>query len=137
MLNNQSPTPAVLKGVACAVTTAQTDKTGATASNIVTLYTATAAAAPPGGGNGAFIQDITIKGTGTTAAATVCIFKNVSSTRYLIKEVLVTAITSSTTVATFDSGKLTINEFLAPGDKIDVLTTVTQTMHVSANVGEY
>ena len=139
MASNSVPiTPRYIKGAAGKATTAQTDQTGATATNIVTVYTAAAASAPGSTeGQGAIVQDIVIRVPVTSAAAVVCVFKKVSSTRYLIRTVPVTAITVSATVTGYDSGKIVLNEFLNPGDTIDVLTTVTQETHASVNVGEY
>ncbi len=127
-------TPGTPKGFGASVTTAQTDKTGATASNIVSAYTAVTAAS---GGQGALIQDITLNGTATMSAGTVVIFKNVGSTRYFLKEVLVTAVTSSATAVAWTSGKLELNEWLSPGDKLDFMTTITQTIHMAGNAAEY
>lgn len=136
-LNNLAITPGVVKGFGASVSTAQTDKTGATATNIVTAYTALATAAPPGGGNGALVQDITFDSPATTAAGVICIFKKVGGTRYLLKEILVGIVTSSTTTIGYNSGKIVLNEWLNPGDTIDVLTTITQTFAVTGNAAEY
>lgn len=130
-------TPGLWKPLAAKITAAQTDQTGATGTNVVTAYTA-ASASPGGvGGNGALVQDITVRVPATSAQAVVVIFKKIGGVRYHLKSVPVTAITPSPTVQCFDSGKIVLNEVLAPGDSIDVLSTIAQETHVSGNVGEY
>ncbi len=142
MLNSTPVTPAFVKGVGISATTAQTDKTGATAANIVTLYTAdTSSATARSAGMGALVQDVTFtipSSTSTTSVATtVCVFRKVGATRYLIREIAIAAGTGSTTAIGATSGKLTLNEWLNPGDTLDFLTTVTVTVHGTANVAEY
>lgn len=139
MSSNSVPiTPRYVKGVGAKATTAQTDQTGATATNIVTAYTAAAASAPGSTeGQGAIVQDVIVRVPVTSAAAVWAIYKKVSSTRYLIRSGTVSAITVSTTVPGYDSGKIVLNEFLNPGDTIDVLTTVTQETQFAFNIGEY
>lgn len=136
--NSLAITPRYVKGVAAKATTAQTDQTGATATNIVTAYTAAAASAPGSTeGQGALVQDVVVRVPVTSSAAVWLIYKKVSSTRYLIKSGTVSAITVSATVPGYDSTKIVLNEFLNPGDTIDVQTTVSQETHFCFNVGEY
>lgn len=139
MAANSTPiTPRLVKGVGAKATTAQTDQTGVTATNIVTAYTALAATAPGStDGQGALVQDVVIRVPVTSVAAVALIYRKASSVRYLIKSQAITAITVSSSVPGFDSGKITLNEFLNPGDTIDVQTTVTQETHFSFNVSEY
>lgn len=139
MASNSTPiTPRYIQGVGAKATTAQTDQTGATATNIVTAYTAKAASAPGSTeGQGALVQDVVIRVPVTSSAAIALIYKKVSSTRYLIKTAVVSAITVSATAAGYDSGKLVLNEWLNPGDTIDVQTTVTQETHFAFNIAEY
>lgn len=143
MASNSTPiTPRLVKGAAIAIATAQADKTGATATNIVTLYTALASSAPGSTeGQGALVQDINVSlpsATSTTSVATVvCVFKKIGATRFLIREIALAAGTGSTTAIGATSGKITLNEWLNPGDTIDVSTTVTVPVHVAANVAEY
>ena len=135
--NTVAITPRVPKSYAISATTAQTDLTGVTATNIVTLMTAAATGVPPADGQGAILQDFRVRIPATCVAATVAIFKKVGGTRFLIYTLLVPATTVSNTVAPYDSGKIALNEFVAPGDTIDVLTNVTQATHVTGNGGEY
>lgn len=135
---NTAPiTPRVPKSWAVSATTAQTDLTGATALNIVTLLTAAATGIPPADGQGAILQDFRVRIPATCAAATVAIFKKVGGTRFLIYTLLIPATTVSNTVAPYDSGKIVLNELVAPGDTIDVLTNISQATHVTGNGGEY
>lgn len=136
--NTLAITPRFVKGVCATASTAQTDQSGATATNLVLAYTANAASAPGSTeGQGAIVQDVVVRCPATSAAAVAMIFKQVSGTKYLIKTVTVTAITVSATVTGFDSTKIVLNEFLNPGDAIYVGTTVTQGTQFSFNLGEY
>ena len=73
------------------VTTANTNRNGT--GTIATIFT--------GGSSGSRIDDITISATGTTTAGVVRLFLNDGTTSYLWQEILVTAITPSTTVQVF------------------------------------
>lgn len=73
------------------VTTANTNRNGT--GTIATIFT--------GGTNGSRIDDINIVATGTTTAGVVRLFLNDGTTSYLLQEILVTAITPSTTVQVF------------------------------------
>lgn len=73
------------------VTTANTNRNGT--GTIVTVFT--------GGTSGSRIDDISIVATGTTTAGVVRLFLNDGTTSYLWQEILVTAITPSTTVQVF------------------------------------
>jgi hypothetical protein len=135
MASNTVPiTPGTVKGFGASLTTAQTDKTGATAANTVAAYTATTAASS---GQGALVQDITFNSPATTAACCIVIFKKVSGTLYPLKEISVGVVTSSATSIGYNSGKIVLNEWLSPGDAIVVSTTITQTFGVTGNAAEY
>ena len=73
------------------VTTANTNRNGT--GTIATIFT--------GGSSGSRIDDISIVATGTTTAGVVRLFLNDGTTSYLWQEILVTAITPSTTVQVF------------------------------------
>jgi hypothetical protein len=73
------------------VTTANTNRNGT--GTIATIFT--------GGTNGSRIDDISIVATGTTTAGVVRLFLNDGTTSYLWQEILVSAITPSTTVQVF------------------------------------
>ena len=73
------------------VTTANTNRNGT--GTIVSVMT--------GATNGTRIDDIYIVATGTTTAGVVRLFLNDGTTSYLWQEILVTAITPSTTVQVF------------------------------------
>ena len=75
------------------VTTANTNRNGT--GTIVTVFT--------GGSSGSRIDDISIVATGTTTAGVVRLFLNDGTTSYLWQEILVSAITPSTTVAVWSS----------------------------------
>lgn len=78
------------------VTTANTNRNGT--GTIVTVFT--------GGTSGSRIDDIYIVATGTTTAGVVRLFLNDGTTSFLWQEILVTAITPSTTVQVFSASLL-------------------------------
>jgi hypothetical protein len=73
------------------ISTANTNRNGT--GTIGTVFT--------GGTNGSRIDDISIVATGTTTAGVVRLFINDGTTSYLWQEILVSAITPSTTVQVF------------------------------------
>lgn len=75
------------------VTTANTARDGT--GTIATVFTA--------GASGSRIDDILITATGTTTAGVVRLFLHNGTTAYLWKEILVSAVTPSTTVSPFSS----------------------------------
>ena len=137
-LNSLAVTPGTIFGKNAILSTACIDKTGATTTNLVTLYTAIAKSA---GGNGAIIQDITFTAPNTTSTTSLAfvalVFKVVGGVYTLIKEIAVAAGTGSTSAVGATSGKFVLNEFISQGDAIAVGTTVTLPVHGSGNIGEY
>jgi hypothetical protein len=105
------------------VTGTTTDKTGGTTTNLVTLVTA--------GSNGTKVTQIGCKCEGTSVAGTFLIFiTNTSGTSpKLFDEMVISAITSSTTVTTFRQINSYSDLELASGQKILVGVTT-----ISANV---
>lgn len=85
------------------VTTANTNRNGT--GTIATIFTA--------GSSGSRIDDISIVATGTTTAGVVRLFLNDGTTSYLWQEILVPAITPSTTVAVFSAALLNQSLILA------------------------
>ena len=85
------------------VTTANTNRNGT--GTIATIFT--------GGTSGSRIDDIYIVATGTTTAGVVRLFLNDGTTSYLWQEILVTAITPSTTVQVFSAALLNQGLILA------------------------
>ena len=81
-----------LRHSAVAISTANTNRDGT--GTIGTVFTANAT-------NGSDLDNIQITATGTTTAGVVRLYKHNGSTAFLWKEVLVGAITPSTTVAVF------------------------------------
>jgi len=80
-----------VKSAIAQISTANTNRNGT--GTIGTVFTAAA--------GGSRIDDITIAATGTTTAGVVRLFINDGTTSYLWQEILVTAITPSTTVQVF------------------------------------
>jgi hypothetical protein len=87
---NYAATP---RAEAAVISAANTNRDGT--GTIVTVFTA--------GASGSRIDDVTIQATGTTTAGVVRLFLHDGTNARLFKEVLVTAITPSTTVAAFSS----------------------------------
>lgn len=110
-----------------ALSTADTSRTSPT--NVVTIFTA--------GSNGSRIDEVDITATGTTTAGVVRLFIYTGTTYYLLQEVLVTAITPSTTVATFTS-TLTFNNLMLPsGHSLRATTNNSESFHVIAFGGDF
>lgn len=102
------------------VSTANTNRNGT--GTIVTVFTA--------GSNGSRIDDIYITATGTTTAGVVRLFLNDGTNTYLFEEILVTAITPSTTVAVFQSVQLNLGLILANGWSLRASTNNAETFNI-------
>jgi len=114
------------------ITATTTDKSGATATNIVDLLTAS--------GDGTKVTQIKYKHVGNSSAGIflVWITDTAGANPRLYAESTFTAITSSTTVATAE-GTLIFNDLqLKAGQKIQVgATVVTSNIHVTASIGNF
>ena len=89
---------------------------------IVTVFTA--------GASGSRIDDIYITATGTTTAGVVRLFLNDGTNTYLFEEILVTAITPSTTVQVFQSVQLNLGLVLANGWSLRASTNNAETFNI-------
>ena len=112
------------------VDTANTNRDGTGA--IVSVIT--------GGTDGTRITRITIKAQVTTTAGMVRLYIDDTTTVKLIKEVLVTAITASATVAAFESvleftGERAIN--LKSGHELQASTEKSEAINIIAEGGDY
>jgi hypothetical protein len=122
-------TPNVGQGL---VTTACTDRTGGTTTDLVSILTA--------GPEGSLLRSIHFHSTGTSIAACVLIFLLIGSTYTLIGEVTVTAITSNTTTQAWEgvwTPDLPPGQVLPAGAQIVVGVTVTQNIVAIATAGDY
>ena len=135
--NTLAITPRFAKAPAAVVSAATTDQTGATAANIVLLYAATVAGAPPADGQGAILTDVTITIPATNVASVVMLFKRVAGTYYPLRTWAIPAVTAGTTVPGYTLAKQVINETVAPGDGFGIATTIAQGTYVTGNIGEY
>jgi hypothetical protein len=114
------------------ITTAQTDKSGATTANLVTLYTATT--------NGTKVTQIGFKFIGTSTAGTFLIFitDTDGTTLRLFDELLMSAVASSTTAITHRQVISYSDLQLASGQKIIVgATTANTNIDVFAQIGDF
>jgi len=89
---------------------------------IVTVFTA--------GASGSRIDDIYITATGTTTAGVVRLFLNDGTNTYLWEEILVTAITPSTTQAVFQATLLNQALVLATGWSLRASTNNAETFNI-------
>jgi hypothetical protein len=89
---------------------------------IVTVFTA--------GASGSRIDDIYITATGTTTAGVVRLFLNDGTNTYLFDEILVTAITPSTTVSVFQAVLLNQAIVLATGWSLRASTNNAETFNI-------
>lgn len=83
--------------------------------------------------NGFRLDNITIKAKETTAAGSLCIWIYNGTTSFLWKEVLVSAITASATVAAFESSTDFESTNLEPTQQYYVSSTIDQDFSVFAN----
>ena len=102
------------------VSTANTNRNGT--GTIATVFTA--------GSNGSRIDDIYITATGTTTAGVVRLFLNDGTNTYLFEEILVTAITPSTTVSVFQAVQLNLSLILANGWSLRASTNNAETFNI-------
>ena len=102
------------------VSTANTNRNGT--GTIATVFTA--------GSNGSRIDDIYITATGTTTAGVVRLFLNDGTNTYLFDEILVTAITPSTTVSVFQAVLLNQAIVLATGWSLRASTNNAETFNI-------
>jgi hypothetical protein len=102
------------------ISTANTNRNGT--GTIGTVFTA--------GSSGSRIDDIYIVATGTTTAGVVRLFVNDGTTSYLWQEILVTAITPSTTVQVFSYGILSQGLVLASGYSLRASTNNAETFNI-------
>lgn len=107
--------------------TAETSRTAPT--NVGTLVTAAA--------NSTRIDEINIVATGTTTAGAVRIFVYNGTSYFLLREVIVPAITPSTTVAVFSNTLVFSNLVIPTGYSIRVTTNNAETFHVTAFGGDF
>jgi hypothetical protein len=133
MAQNTKPVFALLPETTRAViTTATTDKSGATTTNLVELVAAAT--------DGTKITQIRYKYVGTSTAGIFMVFITDTSgaNLRLIDEHLYTAITSSTTVATAGGTLIYSDLQLKSGQKIFVGSTTANTnIHVIASKGDF
>lgn len=116
-----------VKAWAVSIATADTSRTAPT--NVGTLVTAAA--------NGTRIDEITITAAGTSTANVIRIFLYNGTTYFLYEEVLVSAITPSTSLASFTT-TLTFNSLVIPTNwSVRVTTNNSETYHVSAFGGDF
>jgi hypothetical protein len=108
--------------------TADTARTG-TPTNVVTVFTA--------GSSGSRIDEINIIATATTTAGVVRLWIYNGTTYYLFEEILVSAATPSTTVATYNT-TLTFNNFMLPtGHSLRATTNNSEGFNVIAFGGDF
>jgi hypothetical protein len=102
------------------VSTANTNRNGT--GTIATVFTA--------GSSGSRIDDIYITATGTSTAGVVRLFLNDGTNTWLFQEILVTAITPSTTVQVWQSVQLNLALILANGWSLRASTNNAETFNI-------
>jgi hypothetical protein len=89
------------------------------------------------GSSGSRVDEVNIVSTGTTTAGVVRLWVYTGSVYYLLSEVLVTAITPSTTQAVFNS-TLTYNNLMLPsGYSLRATTNNSESFNVIAFGGDF
>lgn len=89
---------------------------------------------------GSRVARVDVKATGTTTAGMVRIFREISSTKRLVGEIAVTAITPSATVLTFEGNWVAPGidgELLQDGQKLFASTHNAEEFVVSVTGGDY
>ena len=102
------------------VSTANTNRNGT--GTIATVFTA--------GSSGSRIDDIFIVATGTTTAGVVRLFVNDGTTSWLWQEIIVPAITPSTSVAVFSAALLNQSLILENGYSLRASTNNAETFNI-------
>lgn len=87
--------------------------------------------------NGFRLDNITVKAKETTVAGTVCIWVYNGTTSHLWKEIAVSAVTASTTVASFESSTDYVSTNLEPTQQYYVSSTIDQDFTIYANGGAW
>ena len=87
--------------------------------------------------NGKRIDEIRIKAKETTVAGSVCIWLYNGTTSHLIDEILVSAVTASTTVDSWSAKKTYDNLVLPATYQLYVSVTVDQDFNITAHGGDY
>jgi hypothetical protein len=116
----QAQYAATPRGVVVQVSTANTNRDGT--GTLATVMTA--------GSNGTRIDDIWIVATGTTTAGVVRLFVNDGSNSRLWQEILVTAITPSTTVQVFNTALFNQALILPSGYSLTASTNNAETFNI-------
>lgn len=111
-----------------ALATGNTARDG-TGSNFVDVLTGAAA--------GTRIDEVRVTATGTTTVGFVRLWHDVAGTRRLIREIAVTALTPSASVAAFSSSITFKNFRLASAEKLVATTHNSETFHVVAFGADY
>jgi len=120
---------ASLAAVSACTTRAPTATAGLAAANISAFV--------PTSTNGRRIDTVQVKAcssafTSATVAQSVMIWMHDGTTAWLIKEIIVTAVTPSTTVASYDSGPVALNVVLPAAFSLYISTSITTTASTTA-----
>ena len=116
-----------VRASAVVISTADTSRTAPT--NVGTVFTA--------GASGSRIDEVSISATGTTTAGVVRLFIYNGTTYYLLQEILVSAITPSTTLAVFSYDATFNNLMLPSGSSLRVTTNNAESFSVIAFGGDF
>lgn len=111
-----------------ALSTADTARTG-TPTNVVTIFTA--------GSSGSRIDEVDVIATGTTTSGVVRLWIYTGTTYFLLQEIMVSAITPSTTQAVFSSINTYNNLMLPSGFSLRATTNNSETFAVIAFGGDF
>lgn len=126
-------TPYAISATLAAVTACTTRAPTATASLAganITIFVPTST-------NGCRIDNIQVKAcssafTSATVAQSVMIWMHDGTTAYIVKEIIVTAVTPSTTVASYDSGLIPLAVVLPAAFALYISTSITTTASTTA-----
>lgn len=123
--------------------TANTNRDGTTGT-YTTVFLCPGTLATIGAGDGALVQGIRINAVGTTTAGVVRIWRHNGTACFLLRELLVTAITPSASVEVWkittaqgadSTGYLPLNVILESGESLKVSTHNAESFHACAEIG--
>jgi hypothetical protein len=134
IITAQSPTIAniSLAAVTACTTRAPTATASLAAANIVAFV--------PTSTNGCRVDSVSFKGCSSsfvaaTVAQTITIWEHDGTNAYPIKEIVTTAVTPSTTVASYESGDIPLGIVLPATHSLYVSTSITTTANTTALCG--
>lgn len=132
-INTMPVTPRTCKTLNALVNTANTDRTGATGT---VAQFKTANSNYTSGADGAYLSTLRIKGTVTTTDGNVRIYISDGTTKWLVEEIDVTAVTAAAGTNAFSS-VTSLNLPIPASYTVHATTHNSEAMHITIDCWEY